>query len=210
MAPCKVKAPGVVVEPMVFTEAAPEPRVLVVEAPVPRVELPELVSVVKAPVPGVVAPTGVLLIVPPVIAAEEEAKLLAVTKPVPKVTGRLVVVLIPKVVAVVKSRLGEEPVRLIAVEAREVVAPETVRLPPKVVRPVPLVRGRLVVVLRLKVAAPPEASMIGAEPAKVRVLAFKVTVSPPASPKVVASVTDKEAKVVAPAVTEPSKTKFRA
>ena len=55
-APCKVKAPGVVVEPIVLMEESPEPKVLVVPAPVARVVLPEEVRVVKAPVPGVVAP----------------------------------------------------------------------------------------------------------------------------------------------------------
>jgi hypothetical protein len=68
VAPCKVKAPGVVVEPMVLIlEApppivlvleAPEPKVLVSEAPVPIVELPDEVNVVKAPVLGVPEPIG--------------------------------------------------------------------------------------------------------------------------------------------------------
>lgn len=46
VAPCKVKAPGVVTEPMVFID----------EAPVPMVEFPDEVKVVKAPVLGVVEP----------------------------------------------------------------------------------------------------------------------------------------------------------
>jgi len=56
VAPCKVKAPGVVVEPMVLTDEAPEPKVLVVEVPVPIVEFPDEVNVVNAPVLGVVDP----------------------------------------------------------------------------------------------------------------------------------------------------------
>lgn len=46
VAPCRVKVPGVVTEPIVFID----------EAPVPIVELPEEVSVLKAPVLGVVEP----------------------------------------------------------------------------------------------------------------------------------------------------------
>jgi hypothetical protein len=46
VAPCKVSEPGVIVEPIVFID----------EAPVPRVVDPDEVSVVKAPVEGVVAP----------------------------------------------------------------------------------------------------------------------------------------------------------
>ena len=72
VAPWRVNVPGVVVEPMVFTEEAPEPMVfveeepepkeLVVLVPVPKVELPEEVIVVEAMVEGVVAPIAVLLI----------------------------------------------------------------------------------------------------------------------------------------------------
>lgn len=49
VAPCKVRAPGVVEEPMVLTE----------EAPVPMVELPEEVKVVKEPAPPEIAPEPV-------------------------------------------------------------------------------------------------------------------------------------------------------
>ena len=56
VAPCRVKAPGVVTDPMVFTDEAPDPKVLVVLAPVAKVVLPEEVNVVNAPVPGVAAP----------------------------------------------------------------------------------------------------------------------------------------------------------
>jgi hypothetical protein len=56
VAPCRVKAPGVVVDPMVLTDEAPAPKVLVVEDPVPMVELPDEVRVVKAPAAGVVPP----------------------------------------------------------------------------------------------------------------------------------------------------------
>jgi len=47
VAPCKVKVPGVVTEPIVFID----------EAPVPKVVDPDDVNVVKAPVLGVVDPT---------------------------------------------------------------------------------------------------------------------------------------------------------
>ncbi len=115
VAPCRVKAPGVVAEPMAFTEDAPLPKVLVAPRPVAKVALPEEVKVVKAPAPGVVAPIEVKfpaagavtpmaelsivipVIVPPVMAEDDEAKLLAVTNPVPNVTGRLVVVLMARV-----------------------------------------------------------------------------------------------------------------
>jgi hypothetical protein len=43
---------------MVLILEAPAPKVLVVDAPVPMVELPLDVRVVKAPVPGVVLPIG--------------------------------------------------------------------------------------------------------------------------------------------------------
>ena len=51
VAPCKVIVPGVVVDP----------RVLIEEAPVPRVEFPEEVRVVKEPAPPVIAPARVRL-----------------------------------------------------------------------------------------------------------------------------------------------------
>ena len=57
VAPWNVRAPGVVTAPMVLTEEAPEPKVLVVE-PVAIVEAPLEVRVVKAPVPGVPEPIG--------------------------------------------------------------------------------------------------------------------------------------------------------
>ncbi len=56
VAPCKVNAPGVVVDPMVLIDEAPDPKVLVKEAPVPMVELPDEVKVVNAPVEGVLLP----------------------------------------------------------------------------------------------------------------------------------------------------------
>lgn len=46
VAPCKVKAPGVVTDPMVFIDEAPEPKVV----------FPDEVNVVNAPVLGVVDP----------------------------------------------------------------------------------------------------------------------------------------------------------
>ena len=58
VAPCRVRAPGVVVEPMVLMEEAPEPKVLVRELPVPMVEAPLLVRVLKAPVLAVPLPIG--------------------------------------------------------------------------------------------------------------------------------------------------------
>lgn len=64
VAPWRVRAPGVVTEPMVFIDDAPEPKVLVVDEPVPRVVLPLEVSVVKAPVPAVPAPTLTKLAAP--------------------------------------------------------------------------------------------------------------------------------------------------
>src|ERR1035437_7304424 len=57
VAPWRVNAPGVVTDPIVFTEEAPLPKVLVVDAPVPMVELPDDVRVVNAPAPGVVLPS---------------------------------------------------------------------------------------------------------------------------------------------------------
>lgn len=59
VAPCKLKAPGVVTEPMTLVDEAPAPRLLADEAPVPKVELPEEVRVVKAPDPWVVTPIEV-------------------------------------------------------------------------------------------------------------------------------------------------------
>ena len=56
VAPCRVKAPGVVVEPMILVDEAPAPRVLADEEPVPRVELPDEVRLVKAPLEGVPEP----------------------------------------------------------------------------------------------------------------------------------------------------------
>jgi len=47
--PSNVKVPGVVDEPMVLIEEAPEPNVFVNDVPVPIVEAPEEVSVVKEP-----------------------------------------------------------------------------------------------------------------------------------------------------------------
>ena len=51
VAPCRVSAPGVVVDPMVLIEEAPAPKVLVVEEPVATVVLPVEVKVVKLPAP---------------------------------------------------------------------------------------------------------------------------------------------------------------
>ncbi len=58
VAPCRVKAPGVVIEPMVLTLEAPEPKVLVSETPVAIVLAPDEVRVVKAPVEAVPEPIG--------------------------------------------------------------------------------------------------------------------------------------------------------
>jgi hypothetical protein len=61
VAPCRVRAPGVVTEPIVFIDEAPAPNVLVVEAPVPMIESPLEERVVNAPVPWVVTPIEVKL-----------------------------------------------------------------------------------------------------------------------------------------------------
>ena len=61
VAPCKVRAPGVVAEPMVLIDEAPEPKVFVVLIPVAKVVLPEEVRVVNAPEPAVVIPMLVKL-----------------------------------------------------------------------------------------------------------------------------------------------------
>jgi hypothetical protein len=61
VAPWRVRAPGVVEEPMVLTLLAPEPKVLVREAPVPMVEAPEEVKVVKLPAPPVMEPAPEML-----------------------------------------------------------------------------------------------------------------------------------------------------
>ncbi len=78
VAPWRVRAPGVVDEPMVLIDEAPEPKVLVREVPVPRVVAPEEVRVVKAPVLGVVEPIvpGATQVAP--------TKLLALMVPVPE------------------------------------------------------------------------------------------------------------------------------
>ena len=70
-----------VLEPIVFIDEAPLPKVLVVVVPVARVVLPDEVRVVKAPVEGVEAPIVVLFIDPPVMVAPEDAKVLAVKVP---------------------------------------------------------------------------------------------------------------------------------
>ena len=77
VAPWRVKAPGVVVEPMVLTDEAPEPKVLVKEEPVPMVEAPEEVRVVKAPVEAVVAPMAVELMPVAVVVKWPEVKLMS-------------------------------------------------------------------------------------------------------------------------------------
>jgi hypothetical protein len=56
VAPWKVSAPGVVLEPIVFIEEAPDPNVLVVEEPVANVELPEELRVVNRPLLAVPEP----------------------------------------------------------------------------------------------------------------------------------------------------------
>ena len=61
VAPCKVNAPGVVVEPMVLMEEAPEPHVLVVLEPVASVVFPDEVKVVKLPAPPVIEPAPEIL-----------------------------------------------------------------------------------------------------------------------------------------------------
>ncbi len=66
VAPCRVKVPGVVVEPIVLIDEAPEPNVFVVDDPVARVVLLVDESVVNAPVEGLFAPIGVLSMLPPV------------------------------------------------------------------------------------------------------------------------------------------------
>jgi hypothetical protein len=62
VAPCRVNAFGVVLEPMVLIDEAPDPNVLVSDEPVPRVVAPDEVRVVNAPVEVVVAPIAVELI----------------------------------------------------------------------------------------------------------------------------------------------------
>ena len=79
VAPCKVKVPGVVTEPIVFID----------EAPVPKVVDPDDVNVVKAPVPAVVAPILVALMPVAVVSKLEE---LTVKAPVPKVKTALLLV----------------------------------------------------------------------------------------------------------------------
>jgi hypothetical protein len=81
VAPCKVKAPGVVTEPMVLIEEAPEPKVLIVFIPVARV----------------VSPVEVIVV---------DELFGIVTVPVPNVTGLFVVVLMESVVADVRSIIG--------------------------------------------------------------------------------------------------------
>ena len=61
VAPWRVRAPGVVVEPMVLIELEPEPKVLVREEPVPKVVAPEEVKVVKLPAPPVIEPAPEML-----------------------------------------------------------------------------------------------------------------------------------------------------
>ena len=61
VAPCNVKAPGVVVEPIVLIEEAPEPKVLVNDEPVPMVEAPDEVRVVNEPAPPVIEPAPDML-----------------------------------------------------------------------------------------------------------------------------------------------------
>ena len=112
-----MSAPGVVTEPMVLIEEAPEPKVLVVDAPVAKVEEPT----------EVIGP-------------------LVVIKPVPKVTGLLVTVLIESVVAVVRSMIGlEEEIFVLTlfkvtvpVPVLNVFVPVTVVAPFKEIAPVPV------------------------------------------------------------------------
>ena len=61
VAPCKVKAPGVVDDPIVLMEEAPDPRVLVLPVPVPRVVAPVEVRVVNDPPAPVTEPTATKL-----------------------------------------------------------------------------------------------------------------------------------------------------
>ena len=76
VAPCKVRVPGVVVEPIVLMEESPEPKVLVVPAPVAKVVLPEEVKVEKAPVDAEVAPMAVELMPVAVVLKLPEVKVM--------------------------------------------------------------------------------------------------------------------------------------
>ncbi len=79
VAPCRVKAPGVVTDPMVLIDDAPDPKVLVSDDPVPNVVAPEEVRVVKEPAPPEIAP------VPAVKDAKVAAPVPEMEKPLPKI-----------------------------------------------------------------------------------------------------------------------------
>ena len=138
-APCKVKAPGVVVEPIVLMEESPEPKVLVVPAPVARVVLPEEVRVVKAPVPGVVAPMEGKLAAPvpamfhwaSVIATSAAAWPIAIeSAPVAPVPIAMVSTSVPVPILIARAMSVEPRFKVVAALARLKVAEVVVRSPP--------------------------------------------------------------------------------
>ena len=177
--------PMMVFEPM---RSVP-PEALLSWFPVP-------VKVISAPTPESLIP-----VVPATVASPPR-----VVRPVPVVIGLLVVVFIPSVVAEVRSMIVELPVKFIAVEARDVVAPDTVKLPPVITSPVPKGTGLFVVVLMPSVVALVRSS-IGEEP--VRVMAVEAMavlvpfkdIAPVPVLKVLAPVCEKVlVRVVAPAM----------
>ena len=101
----------------------------------------------------------------------------AVKSPEPKVIGLLFKVFILSV-PVVASKIGEDPVKEIFVEANVVVAPLTCKLPPSVNNPVPVVMGWLVVVLSESV--PPDSSIVAPD-ARLMVLPCTVRLPPSVS-----------------------------
>jgi len=83
VAPCKVKAPGVVTAPIVFIDEAPEPNVFVKEAPVPIVELPEEVRVVKEPAPPEMPPDMLVNVAAPAFVTFQVLPVPEISLPVP-------------------------------------------------------------------------------------------------------------------------------
>ena len=157
MEPCKVKVPGVVVEPIVLMEEAPEPKVLVVFMPVARVVLPEDVRVVKAPEPAVPAPIETKFATP----ASVTDQLLSVIETPVAITSPMVIVLacVLLPMAMVLTAAPVLPILIISAEAS-----------------VPMLIVPVVPELRVKTEAAPEA--IVKAPASAMLLAEKVWVEP--------------------------------
>ena len=101
----------------------------------------------------------------------------AVKSPEPNVIGWLFKVLMLSV-PVVASKIGEDPVKEMFVDASVVVEPLTSRLPPSVNKPVPVVTGELFVVLSERV--PPD-SLIVVPDARLMVLPCTVKLPPSVS-----------------------------